>query len=92
MSSCVDSHGCVNASSCCMHLSVALQDVGQLQLQVDGVTRSFAEWSAHYADTYYPRLGEQCYRVPAQHFNEQKLVSNESFRGVELGVPVGIVF
>ncbi|PVD25599.1 hypothetical protein C0Q70_13257 [Pomacea canaliculata] len=64
-----------------------IRDVGQLQLQVDGVTRSFAEWSAHYADTYYPRLGEQCYRVPAQHFNEQKLVSNESFRGVELGVP-----
>ncbi|KAL8563760.1 hypothetical protein ACOMHN_058276 [Nucella lapillus] len=47
--------------------------MNQLQLEVDGVTRTFAEWTRDFVDSYYPNLGHQCYRVPALHFNQQPL-------------------
>ena len=57
------------------------QDLQGLQLEVDGVTRSWADWTSHYVDSYYPRVGQDCYRVPAVHFNQQKLTKKDTRSG-----------
>ena len=57
------------------------QDLQGLQLEVDGVTRSWADWTSHYVDSYYPRVGQDCYRVPAVHFNQQNLTRGDTSWG-----------
>ena len=70
---------------CCLH---SRQDVDSIQLQVDGKVRSFAEWTRDFVDTYYPHLGQRCYRVPALHFNRQRLVGEKGLEYIELHAPV----
>ncbi|XP_076447940.1 uncharacterized protein LOC143284796 [Babylonia areolata] len=58
-------------------------DLDQLQLEVDGVTRSFAEWTSDFVDSHYPNVGHDCYRVPALHFNQQPLSHAAPAAGTE---------
>jgi len=47
------------------------QDVSQLQLTIDGVTRGFDQFMEDYVKCYYPNVEEQTFRVPPIHFNIQ---------------------
>ena len=39
-------------------------------------------------DAYYPHLGQRCYRVPALHFNRQRLIDSKGLEQTELHAPV----
>ena len=64
------------------------QDVDSIELHVDGETRTFAQWTADFVDAYYPHLGQRCYRVPALHFNRQRLIDSKGLEQTELHAPV----
>lgn len=49
------------------------QNVGQMKLTVDGVTKSFDEFMDDYVTCYYPNVEGRTYRVPPIHFNIQSL-------------------
>ena len=55
---------------------------------MDGVSRSFAAWTRDFVETYYPDVGQRCYRVPALHFNQQRLDQREGYEVMELLSPV----
>ncbi|XP_005112279.1 uncharacterized protein LOC101862849 [Aplysia californica] len=48
-----------------------VDDVSQLKLTIDGVTRGFDQFMEEYVQCYYPNVEEQTYRVPPIHFNIQ---------------------
>ncbi|BFZ24434.1 hypothetical protein BsWGS_27473 [Bradybaena similaris] len=50
-----------------------IEDVSQLKLTIDGVTKPFDWFMNEYVTSYYPKLDEVTYRVPPIHFNIQSL-------------------
>uniref|UniRef100_A0A2C9LH51 Uncharacterized protein n=1 Tax=Biomphalaria glabrata TaxID=6526 RepID=A0A2C9LH51_BIOGL len=49
------------------------EDLSQLKLTIDGVTKTFDEFMDEYVLSYYPDVDSNSYRVPPIHFNIQSL-------------------
>ncbi|GFR85738.1 hypothetical protein ElyMa_004181600 [Elysia marginata] len=47
------------------------EDIGQLQLTINGVTMGFDNFMETYVTSYYPDVDHKTYRVPPLHFNIQ---------------------
>ncbi|GFO15953.1 hypothetical protein PoB_004245800 [Plakobranchus ocellatus] len=55
------------------------EDVGQLQLTIDGVTMGFDDFMEEYVSSYYPNVETTTYRVPPLHFNIQSFKKGSSY-------------
>ncbi|XP_059168650.1 uncharacterized protein LOC131950481 [Physella acuta] len=55
------------------------ENLGQLKLTIDGVTRGFDEFMDDYVSCYYPDVDTKSYRVPPIHFNIQSFHKPEEY-------------
>lgn len=61
------------------------EDIGQLQLTINGITMGFDDFMEKYVTSYYPDVETKTYRVPPLHFNIQSFrKGSEYVNGLDL--------